>query len=269
MRDTAGGDSWSPESDFEGMSHAELHKLAQTGNPESVIAAGNRLSAAGDSIQSLSDALNSHLAGLDWTSSAGDAFRGWARQVVQMTDCVADYHKTIGSFTAQAGTALQKVRSAVPPVSASDQQTVQSYHRQQGLLHTPKTVAGPHDPTFAPSVPGGVTQAQAQAALSRRGRRRRAGHRAGPARPPPRSRPRPRPRAAAATGIAAPLRPSAAPAEPVPAAAAAAQRPQPLPAAGSLAPAAMTRGRLSPQTTASPPGGRAPASPGCGSVSAP
>ncbi len=154
------GDSGGYQS-FESMSHAELLDIVNNTDPNTVLSVGNQLLIAGSQIQSLADDLHQNIAGLEWTGSAADSFRGWANQVVQATDTLADFTNTTAANIQMAGETLTNVKSSMPPLPTADMATVAKYQQQPPASPVLK-VHG--EPLSSSPAPGAITAGQAKAA---------------------------------------------------------------------------------------------------------
>ncbi|QMU72834.1 WXG100 family type VII secretion target [Streptacidiphilus sp. P02-A3a] len=144
----SGADDWSPVTDFENCTHEQLWEMVQGASPTQILLVGDTLAKAGTQIQSLADDLAQHLAGLQWTGTAADAFTGWARQVVSATDTLSIYANNTAVALTMAGTQLGSTIAGMPPVPTADLRTVAEFRKQQLLT------AG--DPKTVPA--GGITQ---------------------------------------------------------------------------------------------------------------
>ena len=146
---------------FESMSHAELLDIVNSTDPNTVLSVGNQLLIAGGQIQSLADDLHQNIAGLEWTGSAADSFRGWASQVVQATDTLADFTNTTATNIQMAGETLTNVKSSMPPLPTADMATVARYQQQPPVIPALR-VHG--EPLSSSPAPGAITANQAKAA---------------------------------------------------------------------------------------------------------
>ncbi|WP_156164285.1 WXG100 family type VII secretion target [Streptacidiphilus albus] len=143
------------------MSHAELLDIVNSTDPNTVLSVGNQLLIAGGQIQSLADDLHQNIAGLEWTGSAADSFRGWASQVVQATDTLADFTNTTATNIQMAGETLTNVKSSMPPLPTADMATVARYQQQPPVISALR-VHG--EPLSSSPAPGAITANQAKAA---------------------------------------------------------------------------------------------------------
>lgn len=146
---------------FEAMSHAELLDIVNNTNPNTVLDVGNQLLFAGSQIQSLADDLHQNVTSLEWTGAAADSFRGWAKQIVQTTDTLANFTNTTAANIQMAGETLTTVKSAMPPLPTADMATVAQYQSQPPVLPVLK-IHG--QPVTSPSTAGQITADQAKAA---------------------------------------------------------------------------------------------------------
>ncbi|MBC3843786.1 WXG100 family type VII secretion target [Streptacidiphilus sp. 4-A2] len=166
-----GGDDWSPVTDFEKSTHEALYSMIAQADPDAVNQVGNTLAAASTQIQSIADDLSQHIAGLQWTGSAADAFTGWARQVVSATDTLSVYANNTSVAVAMAGQQLSSTKAGMPPVPYADMATVKRYQQQQRFavnsgLNLDGTVKDPSMSGLVVTPPGGVTPEQAYRAQS-------------------------------------------------------------------------------------------------------
>jgi len=169
---TGGGDDWSPVTNFEKSSHQQLHAMIADAEPAAVLQVGASLSSAGTQMQSLADDLSQHIAGLQWSGSAADAFTGWARQVVSATDTLSTYANNTGVAVTMAGTQLASTKAGMPPVPTHEMTTVANFKRQQQLapnsgVNFDGTIKDPSVAGMVLVPPGGITQSEAFAAQTK------------------------------------------------------------------------------------------------------
>ncbi|MBF9073933.1 WXG100 family type VII secretion target [Streptacidiphilus fuscans] len=172
MRVEDPGGGWSATTNFETMSHQQLHDMVANSDPSSVQSIGDTLSTASTQVSSVADDLNTHLSKLEWSGTAAAAFQTWARQVVQAADDLSIFHNNAGLAVQTAGSTLSSVKAAMPPVPQKEMDLVAAYKRQQLISASPgqlPTVVGgrvqpPSAVSTTPQIGGGITQAQAYAA---------------------------------------------------------------------------------------------------------
>ncbi|MEY9963015.1 uncharacterized protein YukE [Streptacidiphilus sp. MAP12-16] len=173
VRDSS-GDGWSATTNFETLTHEQLHAMVADANPAGVMAVGTALSDASTHIQSIADDLAHHITNLAWESDAGTTFKGWAQQVISATDTLSIYASNTGVAISMAGETLSSVKPGMPPVPVADMATVSTFKQQHvldshmvvgldGKILQPGVMV---TPTTLPS-PGGITQAQAYQAQTR------------------------------------------------------------------------------------------------------
>ncbi|SEL58591.1 WXG100 family type VII secretion target [Streptacidiphilus jiangxiensis] len=172
MRTSDGGGSWSPTTNFEQFSHAQLFDMVNESSPASISSIANTLNSASTQIQSIADDLNTHINQLPWEGTAADSFRTWGRQVVQAVDDLAIFHNNAGLAVQTAGDTLSSVKAGMPPVPTADINLVQNYMQQESC----KIPSGPptvikgrvQSPSSClPSKPEEISQSDAYAAQAR------------------------------------------------------------------------------------------------------
>ncbi len=172
MRTSDGGGGWSPTTDFEQYSHAQLFDMVNGSSPASISSIANTLNSASTQIQSIADDLNTHLNQLQWEGTAADSFRSWGRQVVQAVDDLAIFHNNAGLAVHTAGDTLSSVKAGMPPVPTAEINLVQNYVQQESCKvpsGPPTVIKGRIQPPSSclPSQPGQISQSDAYAAQAR------------------------------------------------------------------------------------------------------
>ncbi|MFF0298255.1 WXG100 family type VII secretion target [Kitasatospora sp. NPDC004614] len=116
--------------EIDGASHEQLVAMVQHTDPIAVMQVAQRLLAAANKMDEVSEELHAHMSGLDWEGAAADSFKNWGSQVSKSTMDLASYSRNAGEYMASAGETLATVKSGMPAVPHADMQTVSRYDDQ-------------------------------------------------------------------------------------------------------------------------------------------
>ncbi|MFG2693750.1 WXG100 family type VII secretion target [Kitasatospora sp. NPDC048407] len=116
--------------EIDGASHEQLVAMVQHTDPIAVMQVAQRLLAAANKMDEVSEELHAHMSGLDWEGAAADSFKNWGGQVSKSTMDLASYSRNAGEYMASAGETLATVKSGMPAVPHADMQTVSRYDDQ-------------------------------------------------------------------------------------------------------------------------------------------
>ncbi|MEC4017142.1 hypothetical protein [Streptomyces sp. H27-D2] len=137
------------ETDFESLSHAEMHAMIAQTDPAKASIIGQHLTKAADTIDKIGNDLKTHMSGVAWDGEAGDAFREWGANMANATLRLGDFSRSSGAWLDEASTTLAEVKSRMPDPSTSSKTTLDSFlsHNPAGLLMLPpKHKSGASEP---------------------------------------------------------------------------------------------------------------------------
>ncbi|MEC4017138.1 WXG100 family type VII secretion target [Streptomyces sp. H27-D2] len=137
------------ETDFESLSHAEMHAMIAQTDPAKASIIGQHLTKAADTIDKIGNDLKTHMSGVAWDGEAGDAFREWGANMANATLRLGDFSRNSGAWLDEASTTLAEVKSRMPDPSTSSKTTLDSFlsHNPAGLLMLPpKHKSGASEP---------------------------------------------------------------------------------------------------------------------------
>lgn len=155
-------------SDFESMTHEQLHAMVKDAVPDKAAVLGLKLNAAQAALTKTAEALKVHMSQVEWEGEGGEAFRTWGADFANAVLRVGKLSGTAGEWMGHAVQTLHEVHGQMPEVSSSARATLDAYlnnhkGRQVGAVAPP--LQDDQNGSTLPS--GGPTQKQAYEAQQR------------------------------------------------------------------------------------------------------
>lgn len=103
--------------DFEGMTHAQLHAMLADANSGHVNALAEHLDKVAGGISDVAETLQRHINDLDLKGQGADAFHDWASQTVSATRQMSEYAKKASGALGHTSSAIGTAHGGMPPLS--------------------------------------------------------------------------------------------------------------------------------------------------------
>ncbi|GHF37219.1 hypothetical protein GCM10010218_18480 [Streptomyces mashuensis] len=118
---------------FDNMSLDQLRGMVEHADTEKAQHLVKGLKDAAEAIKKVGNGLKTHADKVDWRGDGGTAFREWCADMANATLRLSELTSTAGNWVDHATTTLASVKSALPPVSADDRKTLETYRAQHNM----------------------------------------------------------------------------------------------------------------------------------------
>ncbi len=150
-----------PRTYFEDLSHREMLEMLAGANHARVSAAADKLHDVARSIDKIGSDLKTHIADVEWSGEAGDAFRSWGGRVAGATFTLSDYSASAGTQMTHVADVLAEVQRDMPPVPQGAVNTALTYRQSKSLAGPFADAAEGASPTVCMPDPSSTEYRQA------------------------------------------------------------------------------------------------------------
>ncbi|MCA1222919.1 WXG100 family type VII secretion target [Streptomyces sp. 8L] len=136
MSGHGGGRLIAAKTDFESMSHEQMHALLQSAD---IHAAGNlsaKLAAIHKTVETIGNHLKAHVMGLTWEGKGGDAFREWGNQTANATLKLSAYADAASKQMNEVSQAIVEAHANMPDLSRTTGPQADLHKATQAMKHS-------------------------------------------------------------------------------------------------------------------------------------
>ncbi|MGQ4515754.1 WXG100 family type VII secretion target [Streptomyces sp. DW26H14] len=136
MSGHGGGRLIAAKTDFDSMSHEQMHALLQSAD---IHAAGNlseKLAAIHKTVETIGNHLKAHVMGLTWEGKGGDAFREWGNQTANATLKLSAYADAASKQMNEVSQAIVEAHANMPDLSSTTGPQADLHKATQAMKHS-------------------------------------------------------------------------------------------------------------------------------------